>query len=289
MHIFPIQQNINNTYKQKVTHTNFKSKPVVKNNKIVNRILNYSLIFSVIATAGVYFNTIHTKLKQESTYIEPTQTHFDTKESAINYAISQITPYLNQNLPVEYSVLIAQNSNNYKIESECVGDSHSVLNYDASLAVLELIGIDQPYISLHGHPENRDKSHTQTFSFEDFKVFNSRENCIEDYVVNKYGQICCFKKNENFKKISDEELNNIEIDFEEAYYYAWPNKINIFDENNNLIKSFNDKQGMHQFWANIAKKYNLEYSTTFGEFNGYDAYKNGYYPNDKIVPESFKK
>ena len=44
---------------------------------------------------------------------------------------------------------------------------------------------------------------------------------------------------------------------------------------------------MHKFWDEVAKKYNLEYSTTYGVFDGIDAYQNGYYP--EIKPTFFEQ
>ena len=43
-----------NTYKQKVTHTNFKSKPVVKNNKIVNDVNELRLTYTLMILLEVY-------------------------------------------------------------------------------------------------------------------------------------------------------------------------------------------------------------------------------------------
>ena len=69
----------------------------------------------------------------------------------------------------------------------------------------------------------------------------------------------------------------MEETFKEAFYYSWANEIPVI-KNGEIIHKFRDYQGMHTYWDNIAKKYNLEYKTTYGVYDGVDVYENGYYP-----------
>ena len=125
------------------------------------------------------------------------------------------------------------------------------------------------------------KPATQTFSYQDFRLFNNDKNCKEDYVINNLGQYCLLRKMDNFSPLSNVELKEIEKRYLEEFTISWPNKVCIYDDKGNVLHEFHDYQGMHRFWNNVAKKYNCEYYTTFGVYDGKDAYIDKYYPETK--------
>lgn len=236
---------------------------------------------AIIGTA-IFCNSAWNENLKKAGFVEPEQVKFDNKEEVFNYAVNRITAHLNTEEPKEYSVIIDKNNN---VVSECLGDSTSVTNYTLGYFIKDKLGISHHYIQLHGHPEetsNPARIATQSFSFQDFRCLNSNDNYKESYVVNKYGQFCLLRKNENFTKIPDKELDSLETKFLRAHKNSWANRIEIYKDNK-VIHEFNDYQGMHAFWKEIADKYNLEYYTNFGVFEGIDAYENYYYP-ELLVP-----
>ena len=51
----------------------------------------------------------------------------------------------------------------------------------------------------------------------------------------------------------------------------------VLDANGKFITEFKDQPGLHYFFNELAKKYNITYKTTFGVFNDQDVYSNGYF------------
>ena len=240
--------------------------------------------FSTIIASGLIFfgSEFLLELKKHENFVEPAQVEFNNKKNVRDYAIDRITQYLNKDNPLEYGVLVDKN---YNIISEAIGDSSSVNMYPFSEILKNKLNISASYIKFHGHPEQIDasgKKATQTFSFQDFRTFNNFNSNKESYVVNKYGQICLLRKKNNYKKLSEEELNILEKQYFTAFQNSWANPVNVY-KNGKIIHTFYDYQGMHAFWKRVADKYNLEYYTNFGVFEGIDAYEDYYYP-DLIAP-----
>ena len=238
---------------------------------------NYSVFNTYNKISNIYNNTL-----KEIGFVEPIKKNFKTKEDAINYAINRITPYLNTKKPKEYGVII--DYNDYQIIAERLGNDTSVATYPINYVIKDRYNIKHPYIGLHGHPETMDQKNltTTSFSFQDFYSFSLDDNKIESFVVNKKGQYCIFRKKENFIKPSKNELDNINKAYKKAFKYSWANPIEIY-KNNKIIHTFYDQQGIHAFWKDLGDKYNFEYYTNFGVYDGIDAYSDYYYP-DLIPP-----
>ena len=75
----------------------------------------------------------------------------------------------------------------------------------------------------------------------------------------------------------EKELAKIEQEFNDAFNSSWSNLVEIIKDNE-VIHTTRDYQAMHRFWDGIAKRYRLEYKTTYGTFDGIDAYEKSYYP-----------
>ena len=69
--------------------------------------------------------------------------------------------------------------------------------------------------------------------------------------------------------------------FNHEFRTCWPNSVALIGDNGDVILRFNDYQGMHRFWNNVAKEHGLEYYTTYGIYEGKDAYIDKYYPETK--------
>ena len=278
-------QNRKNNNQSSYYNLSFKSnatRPVVNGGlkKIYQQAKNFLKVFAIIASAGLfatYTNKQWNQALEDVGYVQPLQKDFETKEDAINYAISRIVDPLNADDAYEYSVIL--DHNNYSVVSERKGDSNSVANYPISYIIKDFFNIKHPYISLHGHPQDmfHDKLATQTFSFQDFKVFNCDKNEKESFVINKDGKFCMLRKKENFKPLSNDELNLLKSEYEHAFHFARANPVNNYN-NDSLVHTINDYQGMHSFWKSVADRYNLEYYTNYGVHEGIDAYIDYYYP-----------
>lgn len=216
---------------------------------------------------------------KDAGYVEPIESNFKTKEDALKYGIGRVVEPLNTDPAYEYSVII--DYNNYSIVSERKGDEHSVTNYPPHYVLKDILGIKHPYIQLHGHPENayskNDKLYTQTFSAQDFRAFNASDDYKESYVLNKRGQYSVFVKKDNYKQLTDEEVQKVEIEYLKEFESCWANTVKVYKDGE-VVHTFNDQQGVHRFWKKMADKYNFEYFTTYGTFDGIDVYKNSFYP-----------
>ena len=269
-------------------HFNGKLSPL-NPNKITPIISRYFFPFAVLFSTCTFGYEFFTTLDEKSQYVTPSQSDFATKEDAIKYAKERIAKHLNAKNPVEYGVTIEIKNNKYKILSENLGDSASVYNLNSKIFLKNFLKMNYTTIRLHGHPKDNDPPRhigTQTFSFKDFKNLNEDYTCIEAIVINKDMQHCSLKKKENFIPLNESDLASVEKDFNDAFNSSWSNEIPIIKDGE-VIGTFRDYQYMHKFWDDVAKKYNLEYSTTYGVFDGIDAYQNGYYP--EIKPAFFEQ
>lgn len=276
------KQNISNSI-------NFKSNPqkTFTTNKIkeiyqyYKGMIKKSLIFSIFLGGALGLNNAGSDFKNSQSFVEPQQEKFETKNQAIDYAISRIIVPLNQQDSYEYSVLL--DYQDYSVISEAKGKSHSVTNYPLEFLFKDKLKIKHPYISLHGHPDEsfHDRLATQTFSFQDFRSFNFNENEKESFVVNKNGKFCMLRKKEGFRQIPEEEMIKLEKRFYESFQTAWANPVEVY-KNDVVVKTFYDYQGMHAFWKQVADEHNIEYYTNYGVFDGEDAYSDYYYPELKI-------
>ena len=98
------------------------------------------------------------------------------------------------------------------------------------------------------------------------------------------------RKKEESTVPTKKELDSIKTEFEKQIYYSWPNPVSVYRDGE-IVHEFNDFQGLHAFWKNVADKYNLEYYTNFGVYDGVDAYIDYYYPEQKTpeAPTSHRK
>ena len=247
------------------------------------KVLNSFNIFMAAAIAALLIFVApkrYNEVAKQQGYVEPLQESFDSKEEALNYSISRIVEPLNSEEPREYSVNL--DYYDYDVASERLGQKDSVSNYSLKYKIMDILRIKHPYISLHGHPADKfdDRVATQTFSFQDFNVFVNDNNRKESFVVNKDGQFCIFRKKQGFKPIPEEEMEHIKKDYEFCFRTSWANPINVV-KNDEILHTFYDFQGMHAFWKRVADKYNFEYYTNFGVYEGVDAYLDYYYPNSR--------
>lgn len=263
------------------SNVNFKNKV---SPKTIKKALNYMTIGALALTPPTCvhsYNKISEEMNERFQYVTPAKNEFCSKEDAINYAKDRIAEYLNKENPLEYGVTIGLEKNGtYKILCENIGTPSSVTNTTLDLCLYHLFGINKPQIHLHGHPIDNDPPRrvgTQTFSFQDFKSFNSDFNCKETIVINKDKQDCILIKKDNYKQLDEVELAKLEEEFLKAFNSSWSNKVDIVKDGK-IIHSIRDYQAMHKFWDGVAKKYNLEYKTTYGFYDGIDAYEKSYNP-----------
>ena len=238
---------------------------------------NRFLTILMFAYASIFLPQKYNSIAKDLGFVEPQQENFETKEEALKYAINKIREPLNQEKPYEYSVIL--DYKDYSVVSERKGNERSVANYTIGYALKDFLGIKHPFIMLHGHPADvmENKTATQTFSFQDFRAFNNNVNEKESYVVNKEGQFCVFRKKDNYKQLSEDELKKLREDYDFFYRAAWANLVKI-NKDGQTLHQFHDYQGMHAFWQDMANKYNFEYYTNYGTFDGIDAYRDYYYP-----------
>jgi hypothetical protein len=250
-------------------------------NKIVTSLKDLKTHFETLLKAFIIATILNTPCSVNGVMSE--KKFFNTKEEAIEYSINKITAHLNSPNPKEYVVIL--DYNDYSVMFENVGNENSVQSYSKEMLENKSKGIEKPFIALHGHPldlKNQNNTPaTQTFSYQDFKVFNNDNNCKEDYVVNNRGQYCILRKSENSSPLTKQELEELEEKFNHEFRTCWPNSVALIGDNGDVILRFNDYQGMHRFWNNVAKEHGLEYYTTYGIYEGKDAYIDKYYPETK--------
>ena len=236
-----------------------------------------------ILAAALALSTIflHGKFEEngnDSDFLQIFPKKFATKTEAVNYAIDKIKVPLNTEHPREYGVIIDYNT--YEIVSEKMGTDSTVNAYPLRYIIKDILNEKHPFIMLHGHPEDQYKGRyaTRSFSPQDFKSFAKNDNEIESYVVDKNGRYCLFRKKEGFIKPTEDDFLDIEKKLNAAVNYCWANPIKSYKDGK-VIRVFYDFQGIHVFWKEVADKYNFEYYTTFGVYDGVDAYIDYYYPD----------
>ena len=133
------------------------------------------------------------------------------------------------------------------------------------------------YTSLHGHPE-QEMGGTTTFSPTDVETFLTSDSCSEEFVISKDRKYCRLKKEENYRKPTEEELKKILEDYERVCAIAKPWRKVVRDKNNNVVFDFIDYPSMHDALDRFLKPFGISYLTTYGTYNTFDdVYKNGYF------------
>ena len=216
------------------------------------------------------------KERSDNLRIKPEIKDFNSQESAINYAFDRILVWLNKDIPKEYCVFIDNKTHN--ILTECRGQELSVTPRETfKMITKEKISNNFSYTSIHGHPE-QEIGGTTTFSPTDVETFLTSDSCTEEFVISKDRKYCRLKKEENYRKPTEEELKKILEDYERVCAIAKPWRKVVRDENNNVVFDFIDYPSMHDALDRFLKPFGISYLTTYGTYNTFDdVYKNGYF------------
>lgn len=146
--------------------------------------------------------------------------------------------------------------------------------------------LTKEFVAYHTHPNCR-KANEEFFmpiSLADFYMMNDFRSVKEMRVFGENNELCTLSKTPEFKKLSEEELKEMEQTFFD-YLCSFPSEENkkriddlgIFNPNPNvhndvynlmveslLVDLQQDKAGakaINRFWKDIAPKYGLEYSS----------------------------
>ena len=212
----------------------------------------------------------------ENKRYEPLVKDFDSHEAAINYAFDRILPWINDDSPREYCVEI--DNNTHSILSEYRGTENTVTPY-RTLSMRAKIKFDKDfsYTSIHGHP-GQSNGGTSTFSDVDLKTFLKNDACTEDYVVNRDRKYCRLKKEKNYRKPTEEELNRILEDYNRVCNMAAAWQKTIIDKNGNIVFEIVDYPAMHDALKRYLEPFGISYVTTYGTYGAFeDIYKDGFY------------
>ncbi len=216
----------------------------------------------------------------ENVRYEPLIKDFDTHEAAVNYAFDRIMPWINDIEPREYSVKI--DNKTHRILSEFRGQEHSVASRKTlTIFAKEIFVNDFTYTRIHGHPGYKNGIST-TFSDVDLESFLRDDLCTEDYVLNRDRKYCRLKKEENYRKPTDKELNKILEDYTQVCNIAVAWQKTIRDESGNVVFEIIDYPAMHDALKRYLEPYGISYVTTYGTYGSFkDIYKDGFYEGFK--------
>ena len=240
--------------------------------------------FSALAGLGYLKNkeawdTFIKEEKQEridNLKIKPEIKKFDTHEAAVNYAFDRILPWINAENPREYSVKIDNKTHNILTEFRGLENSVTTRKSIKMLAKQEF-DKNYTYTSIHGHP-GQELGGTTTFSYIDLETFLKDDFCTEDYVLSRERKYCRMKKEENYRKPNEQEMNRILEDYTRMCKIAVAWQKTIKDEDGNILFEFIDYPALHSALARYLEPFGISYTTTYGTYGEInDIYENGYH------------
>lgn len=277
---------INNiTYNSNYLKFSGKKKEIYKQKQeIHNTPKKYSVLSTLVLTtvgvltSGLFGQQVYNSINNDSR-VQSEEINFDNKPDAMQYAQRKITKALNDsNYPHEYLVYVGEDN---EILGEFDGNNSEVhgnlLFYDRLKK--QLLGYK--YTSLHGHPEHN--GYSSPLSFNDFEILNNDESLNEIVAFNKNGEKSILRKKDNFKKLDNETIKRMLQDYRnkliEESKIKMPEKWNqvgksikndfcnyTYTEEHVIIEYQQSLEGIkciHNYWKNIAPKYNLEYKTNY--------------------------
>ena len=174
----------------------------------------------------------------------------------------------------------------YDIKKDKLSRQFSGNEDTCNIQVSYLDELTKEFIAYHTHP-NLQKDGEEFFmpiSLADFYMMNDFKSVKEMRVYGENNELCVLKKTPDFKKLSEEELKEMEQTFFD-YLCSFPSEENkqridelgIFDQKpeidvdtynllveNLLIDLQQDKAGVkaiNRFWKDNAPKYGLKYSS----------------------------
>ena len=174
----------------------------------------------------------------------------------------------------------------YDVKKDKLARQFSGSEYTCNIQVSYLDELTKEFVAYHTHP-NCKKDGEEFYmpvSLADFYMMNEFKSVKEMRVYGENNELCVLKKTPEFKKLSEEELKEMEQTFFD-YLCSFPSEENkkriddlgIFNPNPNihadvynllveslLIDLQQDKAGakaIDRFWKNNASKYGLEYTS----------------------------
>ena len=257
----------------------YKQKQEIQNTPKKHSALSTLVLTTVgVLTSGLFGQQVYNSINNDYR-VQSEQTDFDNKSDAMQYAKRKITKALNDsNYPHEYLVYVGEDN---EILGEFDGNNSEVhgnlLFYDRLKK--QLLGYK--YTSLHGHPEHN--GYSSPLSFNDFEILNNDESLNEIVAFNKNGEKSILRKKDNFKKLDNETIKSMLQDYRnkliEESKINMPEKWNqvgksikndfcnyTYTEEHVIIEYQQSLEGIkciHNYWKNIAPKYNLEYKTNY--------------------------
>lgn len=212
--------------------------------------------------------------------IKPEIRNFDSHEEALNYAFDRILPWINDTNPREYCVRIDNKTHNILNEFRGLERSVNPRKTFFMLAKQKFCD-DFTYTTVHGHP-GQDIGGTTTFSDTDLETFLKNDFCTEDYVLSKDRKYCRLKKEDNYRKPTEKEMDEILKNYSYMCDIAKPWQKTIKDKDGNVICEIIDYPSLHSALERYLEPFGISYTTTFGTYNGIkDIYEDGYHEGFK--------
>ncbi len=254
--------------------------------KILN---NAGAILAILGvyTGGAFYDNSYYKLNKDGyiSYVKPSQTNFEKREDAINYAKERIIDALNTNPPYEHMVYI--NNANNEILAEFKGDEQKVYGILSLADKIKIAYSGKGYTILHGHPENIN-GETNPLGYNDFISLTENEQNTEIAAVNRRGEVSLLRKNNNFTPLTQETtgevnhdiINLLNISLQKNKPVLYYSIINAYTQTTDSLKKtklsnkfdsllmLQDSTAylhklLHKYWHEHAPKLGLEYFTNY--------------------------